>query len=135
MAKKIKVFIVLSFISFVLFSTCDIFLTNEDMIGTYVFNKQLNTFDTLIIYQNGIYKEKLYNSKKKLVYSNTGKWKKFNGSIYLNDLLSNQDWKFPENEKFEKEDLMGYSLPKEKYFGEVRLVIDFDQRKYYKKVN
>ena len=123
------------FISFILFNTCDNTLTKKNIIGTYIFNRQLNSYDTLKIYESGKYIQSIYDLNGKKVYHNTGKWNEYESKINLNNFLSNEDWKFPKNVQFDKNDLMLYSLPKEKYFGQIRLVIDFDTQKHYKKVN
>lgn len=118
-----------------LFKTCDITVTKRNLTGTYVYNQSKNTFDSLFIYKNGTYTQKLYDKSRKLIYKNTDKWKFWDFTfVSFDNFLLNEDEQIYQERKYGNHDLMHCTFSKEKLFGKVRLCVNYDLEFYYKKV-
>lgn len=87
--KKNKVFISLIF-PLLLYSCGRV--KQDDAIGMYVSQNNVNTIDTVWVLKDGNYINVMYRkSDNSLVYKNTGKWKVSDGYITFDDFYSDED--------------------------------------------
>lgn len=71
-----------------LISNCDFTMLKTNISGKYIFNKGVNNIDSLIIYNNGKYTQKIYiANNKKLIYEGRGTWEYNYSGISFDDFL------------------------------------------------
>lgn len=88
---RIKIIIVAIF-SFILIVSCSFSTSENTLYGKYAPIGYRITFDTITLKENQIYFRKIYNNKKQLVFSTTGKWKlKGNTKIEFENFFENFD--------------------------------------------
>lgn len=108
----------------------------EDLAGTYIKNPSINTIDTLIIYDNNKYKQKIYFKTGEFFGVNENEWKIKNGKVNFMNLYLNYDFDLnsytkPKNGKFDESLLMPSLLP----FKKNKIIIDYDRQIFYEKIN
>lgn len=91
MMKKISIIA----ISVILLISCN-YLNKNTIYGVYVAEGQLNNRDTLEIFKNGHYLQKLFRKKNNsLIYVNKGAWHYSNDRITLDNYLPDEDDPYP----------------------------------------
>ena len=109
--------------------------SKEDLVGTYVKTPSLNTSDTLYLYGNNTYTQKVYFKTGELFGVNENEWSIKDGRIdfmnlYLNYDFDLNDYAKPKEGKFDKISLMPSLLP----IKGNRIIVDFDRQIYYQKI-
>jgi hypothetical protein len=105
------------------------------MYGTYVYNKCNNSYDTLILSNDGIYHQSLYSLDKYLIYENTGKWYIRSNRIVLKNVLINDDNSICLNFSGWNNSLITSELPTRKRNGKVFIITNLDNGRFYVKID
>lgn len=121
------------FILIIVISSCN--YSKEDLIGTYVKTPSINTIDTLFLYKDNRYKQKIYFKTGELFGLNENKWSINEKRIdfidfYLNYDFDLNDYSKPKGNRFNKTSLISSLLPLRKD----KIIIDEDQKIYYIKI-
>jgi hypothetical protein len=62
------------FLSWILYSACDVRFSEKDLYGTYVPFNYKNTYDSIQLNPRGVYLRKVYDKSGKKVLDMSGKW-------------------------------------------------------------
>lgn len=120
------------FLLLVLFG-CD--YSKEDLVGIYVKIPSVNTKDTLYLYGNGSYIQKVYFKTGELFGVNKNEWTIKDGKVDFINLYLNYDFDLnnyakPKDGKIDEKSLMSSLLP----IKSNRIIVDFDRQIYYQKI-
>jgi len=112
---------------------CD--YSKEDLVGTYVKTPSINTSDTLYLYGNNRYTQKVYFKTGELFGVNENEWivkgsKVDFMNLYLNYDFDLNDYAKPKEGKIDEKSLMPSLLPVK---GN-RIIVNFDRQVYYQKI-
>lgn len=104
-------------------------------VGTYILKNTKNTFDTLQLYENGRYSQRIYSKNKILLFSNTGNWTCTDNRLDIENFFPNDDHYLTEKYDFESV-LIGYSVELERIFFQVQIEYaeESEPYKYVKKL-
>ena len=118
----------------------DPLIFKSEISGTYIYNRAENTFDTLVIYNNGSYRERLYDKSGKLVVERNSKWRitkdsdnLFYPRIHMNNMILNEDRQIFHERNYLR-DRMGFSSSVDQVFGVIRISVTSDLGFYYVKL-
>ncbi|VVU99036.1 MULTISPECIES: hypothetical protein [Mesonia] len=118
---------------FFIFQSCSNKNINEDNIqGVYIGNFQ-NNIDTLKITENNEYVRTIYSKDSTLIFKNLSEWEISEGELILKDFLLNNN-KIEKNKKYLNIDLITVYFPIESSLGKFRLIENYDQNLFYKKI-
>ena len=117
---------------FVLFG-CD--YSKEDLVGIYVKTPSINTSDTLYLYDNNRYTQKVYFKTGEFFGVNENEWTVKDGKVdfmnlYLNYDFNLNDYAKPKEGKIDEKSLMPSLLP----IKGGKIIVDFDRQIYYQKI-
>ncbi len=122
---------------FLIRSNLDIILTNKDLPGIYVYNRNLNTSDTLWIFSNGKYLEKVYDKNRKLIVVRNAFWESEKDLknnleliVHFKNMVLNDDRKisYSRNYSNTKMDLITSVIQDN---GTIKIDMDSDQGFYF----
>ena len=108
----------------------------EELSGVYIKTPSINTIDTLYLYPNGTYEQAIYYKSGKFFAKNVNKWIIDGHNIDFMDLFLHHDLDLSERAKpttgrLDKSSLMPSLLP----IKGRKIVIDYDRKIYYEKVD
>lgn len=127
-----KVFILLIFFTVV----CGCKFSEYNIYGTYVYNRQENIKDTLVIMDNMTYCQKIYDLNDSLLFKHTETYRFVKGKrVRFQNLYPNTDRRVSNYYADCNSILITSSLPLKKRNGDYYFITNFDLGNYYYQVN
>ena len=111
----------------------DSLIFKSDIAGTYIYNRAQNTFDTVVIYNNGSYRERLYDKTGKLIVERKSNWNINKGNINLNNMIVNEDRQISPERNYSLGG-MNMTTSVEQVFGVIYISVNRDLGFYYVKL-
>jgi hypothetical protein len=134
--KDLIMYGVIGLVLLILFQTCDVTVTKYSLVGSYVYNQSSESYDSLFVLENGRYRQRLYDKNRKLIFENEDKWEiSGNLGVSFDNILLNEDNPIYPERIYGNNDLMHWTFQREKYFGKIKLCVNYDLEYYYDKVD